>query len=92
MGVFFVGDFRSTIPGGVELVFCSDQSADTWIVREVDVLQAEGKVPQASYAGLLFCCCPSIYRILIVTPCSLAEGHPCPTPVLKAVSSASTTV
>lgn len=55
---------RSTIPGGVEIVFCSDQSADTWLVREVEVLQAEGKTPQVSSPGPLLCCCASIYRTL----------------------------
>lgn len=37
---------RETLPGGVDVVFCSDQSADSWLVREAGKLQKEGKTPQ----------------------------------------------
>jgi hypothetical protein len=36
---------RTTIPGAIDVVFCSDQSADSWIVREVETIKREGKIP-----------------------------------------------
>ncbi|DBA94350.1 hypothetical protein WJX77_011518 [Trebouxia sp. C0004] len=41
---------RTTIPGAIDVVFCSDQSADTWIVREVETIKREGKVPHVLVA------------------------------------------
>ncbi|KAL3159183.1 hypothetical protein ABBQ32_011166 [Trebouxia sp. C0010 RCD-2024] len=37
---------RETLPGGVDVVFCSDQSADSWLVREASKLRKEGETPQ----------------------------------------------
>lgn len=41
---------RTTIPGAIDVVFCSDQSADSWIVREVEIIRREGKVPHVLVA------------------------------------------
>lgn len=35
------------------MVFCSDQSADAWLIREIGVLQKEGKTPQVSFDAVL---------------------------------------
>lgn len=40
---------RTTLRGGVDVVFCSNQSADSWLIHEVDRLQKEGKAPQVSF-------------------------------------------
>ena len=44
--------FRNTLVGGVDVVFCSDQSADSWLVWEVDNLQQKGKTPQVCFHTL----------------------------------------
>ncbi|DBA89748.1 TPA: hypothetical protein ACH3X2_004626 [Trebouxia sp. C0005] len=41
---------RTTIPGAIDVVFCSDQSADSWIVKEVETIRREGKVPHVLVA------------------------------------------
>ena len=70
---------RTTIPGAVDVVFCSDQSADSWIVREVETIRREGKVPHVRLCPQTISCC--------VTPFSL-----CQTGNLNAVMKAVLTV
>ncbi|DBB12063.1 TPA: hypothetical protein ACH3X3_006176 [Trebouxia sp. C0006] len=41
---------RTTIPGAVDVVFCSDQSADSWIVKEAEIIRREGKTPHVLVA------------------------------------------
>lgn len=36
------------MPGQIDVVFCSDQTADSWIVKEVATIKQEGKVPHVS--------------------------------------------
>ena len=38
--------------GQIDIVFCSDQSADLWIVKEVETLKKEDKHPHVSYGAL----------------------------------------
>ena len=56
---------RTTIPGAIDVVFCSDQSADSWIVREVETIRREGKVPHVRLCPQTISCC--------VTPFSLCQ-------------------
>lgn len=48
---------RTTIPGAIDVVFCSDQSADSWIVKEVETIRREGKVPHVRLCSQTISCC-----------------------------------
>jgi len=50
---------RTTIPGAVDVVFCSDQSADSWIVKEAEIIRREGKTPHVGLYPQTISCCVS---------------------------------